>query len=301
MAFMCQQVVEVIHTHGLECDPEIYHVLHMYLAQPESVVAREVGRLKSSDEGLTSKGLHFVYGSLVQSGVNSEQHFASMQRSRGHVDAIRLTAETSVELCDRIGTVNGAGEATGELARNLDDILRYAKALEQELAASQSEIFTDPLTGISNRRYLEAELSLRLDQPEQVHHLALLDIDRFKRVNDQYGHIVGDQVLRLVATELRRLIRIEDVLCRYGGEEFAIVFSDTAREECIAIIERVRAGVAKHKLVNRRKGDLIGSVTLSAGLAQLEPGDDFETAVDRADRLLYMAKQQGRDRLVSQS
>lgn len=300
MAFMCQQVVEVIHTHGLDCDPEIYHVLHVFLAEPESPVAREVDRLKGSDEGLTSKGLHFVYNNLVQSGVDSEQHFATMQRSRGHVDAIRSSAETSVELCDAIGAANGAAEATSQLAKNLDDILSRTAALEQELAASQSEIFTDSLTGISNRRYLEVELGVRLLQPERMHYLALLDIDRFKRVNDQYGHIVGDQVLRLVATELRRLVRVEDVLCRYGGEEFAILFSDTNREECIAIVERVRAGVAKHKLVNRRKGDLIGSVTLSAGLAKLEPGDDFEAAVDRADRLLYTAKQQGRDRLVSQ-
>ncbi len=298
MTFICQQVYKVIDRFGLDCDPEIYHVLHLFLTSPDSLVAREVERIRRGDGGLTSSALRFIYDNHVQASIDSEEQFASMRRARGSLEAIRNSAEDCVDLCAQLEDGETAEEANKVLSQNLVDIIRHANALEHELTASQNAIFTDPLTGIWNRRYLEAELATGLSHPGHQYYLALLDIDHFKRVNDKHGHIVGDQVLKLVAAEIKRLIRDDDVLCRYGGEEFAILFHNVSKEDCIEIVERVRIGVAKHKLVSRRKRDMIGSVTLSAGLAQVEAGDDFDTAVDRADRLLYEAKQQGRDRIA---
>jgi diguanylate cyclase len=300
MTFLCEQVVSEIDRHDLNCDPRIFHVLHLFLTEPGSTVAREVQRLIASEEGLTAKALLFVYENFVQPNVSSEKQFESMKRSQGHLDAIRSSAETSAELCKDAKRKSTKDDVIKALSDNMAEILARTVKLEQELAASQSEIFTDSLTGIYNRRYLEAEFAARQARPSPKYFLALLDIDHFKNVNDTYGHIIGDQVLKLVATAIKSLIRSQDVLCRYGGEEFAILFDSADETECADVVERVRLGVTKHKLVNRKQGQTIGSVTLSAGLALVEPDDDFDTALERVDRLLYKAKQAGRDRLVIQ-
>lgn len=301
MPFVCNQVVAEINRYALSCDPKIFHVLHIYLTDATSTVAKEVARLKASDEGLTDKSLHFVYESLLQSDVSPEKQFQTIQRTRGHLDAIRTSAESSVEICAQPELNKNQGKLIHALTQNLGEILNRTKALEQELAASQNEVFTDSLTGISNRRYLEAEFSARRTRPHGPYYLALLDIDHFKKINDSQGHVVGDQVLKLVAAAIQRLVKDGDILCRYGGEEFVILFKNDDRQACISFVEKVRVSVAKHKLVNRRQGNTIGSVTLSAGLALVEPGDDFETALDRVDRLMYQAKQEGRNQLVTQS
>jgi len=301
MPFVCHQVVAEINRQSLSCDPKIFHVLHLFLTEPDSAIAREIERLRTSEEGLTDKALHFVYETFVQPEVSLEKQFESMQRSREHLGAIRGSAKTSVTMCTEPKHLRDKDKLIRALTANMTEIIHRADALEQELAASQTEIFTDSLTGVSNRRFLEAEFASRRAASSPPYYLALLDIDHFKQVNDTHGHIVGDQVLKLVAAAIQRMIRDVDVLCRYGGEEFAILFNTGDLEACIADVEKVRVGVAKHKLVNRRKGQTIGSVTLSAGLAMVHPEDDFDTALDRADRLLYKAKQAGRDRLETET
>jgi hypothetical protein len=94
MTFLCEQVVSEIDRHDLNCDPRIFHVLHLFLTEPGSTVAREVQRLIASEEGLTAKALLFVYENFVQPNVSSEKQFESMKRSQGHLDAIRSSAET---------------------------------------------------------------------------------------------------------------------------------------------------------------------------------------------------------------
>jgi diguanylate cyclase len=276
-------------------------VLHLFVTDPSSPISREVERLINSEEGLTDKALLFVYENFIHPNVNAEKQFEFIQRSQEHLDVIRTSAANSVELCSRTDRSKDQGSLIHSLTDNLSEILRRTNALEQELAASQTEIFTDSLTGISNRRYLEAEFLARRMRPHAPYFLALLDIDHFKRVNDTHGHIAGDQVLKLVAAAIKRMINEDDILCRYGGEEFVILFNTDDRDACVSVVETVRIGVAKHKLVNKRRGNTIGSVTLSAGLALVNPDDDFETALDRADRLLYQAKKAGRDLLVTQN
>ncbi|WP_420415431.1 GGDEF domain-containing protein [Roseibium sp.] len=301
MPFVCNQVVAEINRHALSCDPKIFHVLHLYLTAPTTQVAKEVERLKASEEGLTDKTLHFVYENLLQTQVSPEKQFESMQRSRGHLDAIRSSAESSVEICAKSEHTKKQEKLVRTLTENLTEILNRTNALEQEIAASQNEVFTDSLTGISNRRYLEAEFSARSARHHGPYYLALLDIDHFKRINDSQGHIVGDQVLKLVAAAIQHLIKGDDILCRYGGEEFAILFRSADKNACISVVDTVLVSVGKQKLINRRQGNTIGSVTLSAGLALVDPEDDFETALDRVDRLMYKAKQKGRNQLVVQS
>ncbi len=174
--------------------------------------------------------------------------------------------------------------------------------LAQRLGAEKRNLLQrsriDTLTGLWNRGYWQeralAEQS-RCRRQGTPAVLVLADIDHFKNINDRYGHGVGDQVLRRLAALLQKELRISDILCRYGGEEFAMVLPDTERAGALVIIERLRETIIECDL----GPGYPGRVTVSFGLAQLAPAiADLPTWTEAADTALYQAKQAGRNRSV---
>lgn len=157
---------------------------------------------------------------------------------------------------------------------------------------------TDALTNSFNRRRL-FEIGEELFNIYKKHNhgfsLMILDIDHFKRINDTYGHPVGDEVLREVSNLIEKSIRREDLLCRYGGEEFAILFKNlegSKRET----IEAIKDRIGKHSFVI--SDDIVIELTISAGVvSSSDEITDFDDLVKKADALLYMAKQSGRNRI----
>ncbi len=127
--------------------------------------------------------------------------------------------------------------------------------------------------------------------------LMMCDLDHFKRINDEYGHPVGDQVLRLVGQTLIQCVKGQDIAARYGGEEFAVILPNTNVMGAAAVAEFVRRSVASKKIVRKGTGEKLGDVTLSLGVAALLPGETAEMLVERADRALYVAKETGRNRV----
>jgi diguanylate cyclase (GGDEF)-like protein len=164
----------------------------------------------------------------------------------------------------------------------------------------KSQSIRDPLTGLFNRRFLEESLerecrrAVRASRPLSV---MMLDIDHFKRFNDTFGHDAGDAVLREVGAVLRSFFRGEDVACRYGGEEFALVLTDTSAEGSLARASQLREQVHQLSLSFRRQA--LGPVTISVGIATLPLHATTADALLRvADKALYRAKHEGRDRVV---
>ncbi len=164
----------------------------------------------------------------------------------------------------------------------------------------KSQSIRDPLTGLFNRRFLEESLerecrrSIRSNRPLSV---MMLDIDHFKRFNDTFGHDAGDAVLREVGAVLRSFFRGEDVACRYGGEEFALVLTDTTAEGSLGRAMQLREQVHQLSLSFRRQS--LGPVTISVGVAMLPHHATTAEALLRvADKALYRAKHEGRDRVV---
>ncbi len=167
-------------------------------------------------------------------------------------------------------------------------VVRRMHALQNELARMAS---TDLLTGLANRRsFFETHREVTGGQ------ILLLDVDHFKRINDTYGHGVGDEVLQAVARHLSENVRESDKVSRFGGEEFAVFLPDADAETAKAIGDRLVTGLT----IERGAAPDV-SVTLSAGLAELKPPATVSDAIRRADAALYKAKRDGRARLAEWS
>lgn len=161
--------------------------------------------------------------------------------------------------------------------------------------------FLDPLTGVGNRRWAEAELASRLGEAQRhgfTFGLLFVDIDRFKSVNDRFGHETGDAVLRLVATTLRHAARGHDFVGRWGGEELVVLAAHCPGPTLGTVAERLRVLVESSRATTPA-GPL--SVTVSIGAALARPDDTPEALVARADGLMYRAKAEGRNRVVTES
>ena len=153
----------------------------------------------------------------------------------------------------------------------------------------------DALTGVFNRRHVEDVLGNEVERARRHARplaVAMLDVDHFKRINDDHGHQTGDEVLRAISDRCRNTLRSNDVLGRYGGEEFAIVFPETNLDEAGAVAERLRVAVAESPI---KVGEDALGVTVSIGLAAYAPGKDTHKLLQRADAALYDAKRDGRN------
>lgn len=175
-------------------------------------------------------------------------------------------------------------------------VRRQQLALQRELRELAS---IDALTGLHNRRELERRIdreishSRRHGQPLSV---VIGDLDHFKRVNDQFGHAVGDDVLRSVGERMRQNLRAEDLAVRWGGEEFLLLLPATDLEQAAQVAEKIRAAIASHPIACSGRGI---PVTISLGVAELSDHEDVSELVRRADDAMYRAKAEGRDRVCT--
>jgi len=164
----------------------------------------------------------------------------------------------------------------------------------------QAKAFLDPLTGLANRRYVEMNLQGKADEMSRYgwhFGVIMMDIDRFKIVNDSYGHDSGDEVLKMVARTLLHSSRSSDLVGRWGGEEFIAIITNTNMEKLHAIAERYRSLVEQSSLP---LGETPLSVTISAGATLAAPGENVEPVIKRADKLLYASKDAGRNRVTTE-
>jgi diguanylate cyclase len=176
--------------------------------------------------------------------------------------------------------------------------------LQQSLEAIRAESLTDPLTGLGNRKYFDRSIDMAVQNAlatAEPLSLLMFDIDHFKSFNDSYGHLTGDQVLRLVGMSLKQTIKGQDITARYGGEEFAVVLPNTALRQALTVADHIRRAVMAKELKKKSTGEILGRVTISVGVSMLKPGDDTDSLIERADACLYAAKRSGRNRVVCEA
>jgi diguanylate cyclase len=191
-----------------------------------------------------------------------------------------------------------------KLEAHLSASRQEIEQLQQNLEIVRTESLTDPLTTLSNRKFFDSELFKAItDAKKSGESLSLLmsDVDHFKEFNDKYGHVTGDQVLRLVALSIKQNVKGQDIAARYGGEEFAIALPNTALRQAITVADHIRRAVMTKELMKRSSGERLGRVTISIGVALLRPTDTPQALIERADSCLYAAKRNGRNRVISES
>jgi diguanylate cyclase (GGDEF)-like protein len=190
----------------------------------------------------------------------------------------------------------------GELAERellTTDLCNAQGQLIAKLSEARRQAMFDVLTRVWNRRGGMDLLELAVngaDQDKEGFSICLMDIDNFKQINDQYGHPVGDQVLRKIAASIVASVRPHDIVCRYGGEEFLTILRGAGEEHCTEIAERIRINIQTLP-IRTREGTV--PMTVSIGVAVRSSNDDItaEQLIDHADQALYQSKQRGRDRV----
>jgi len=212
--------------------------------------------------------------------------------------ALRAVIELLVNGAKQMETSNKTLEARLSASR------QEIEQLQQNLETVRNESLTDPLTTLANRKFFDSELrKFVADAKASNEPLTLLmsDVDNFKAFNDKFGHLTGDQVLRLVAMAVKQNVKGQDIAARYGGEEFAVALPKTALRSAITVADHIRRAVMNKELMKRSSGERLGRVTISIGVALLRPTDTPQSLIERADKCLYAAKRGGRNRVVCES
>lgn len=218
------------------------------------------------------------------------------------------TAETGSQVKTIVESLVKSTREMRDTNKALEDRLALSKteisSLQQSLEAIRAESLTDPLTGLGNRKYFDRSIEMAVQSALAAGEplsLLMFDIDHFKSFNDSYGHLTGDQVLRLVGMSLRQTIKGQDITARYGGEEFAVVLPNTALRQALTVADHIRRAVMAKELKKKSTGEILGRVTISVGVSMLKPGDDTDALIERADACLYAAKRNGRNRVVCEA
>jgi len=215
------------------------------------------------------------------------------------VDDLRLIAAKLLEATTR------SIERNHRMKEQLQLVEQQTQSLREEVVKLRDEVTTDPLTGLYNRKALNQRMRSLLQSVDEDNQapfsVLMLDIDHFKRFNDQYGHIIGDEVIRRVGLTMKELLREDDFPARFGGEEFTVVLPSTGLDDAVDIARSIHQAVANLTLVRRSTKERLPGITLSVGAAVMRQGDDCETLLERADQALYLAKAGGRNRVVTEA
>jgi diguanylate cyclase (GGDEF)-like protein len=185
-----------------------------------------------------------------------------------------------------------------EMASRVNELEHKTEQYQTRLAEQKFKNLQDYLTLLPNRSAFDERFTLEYNKFQREHNdlcLVIADIDRFKSINDSYGHSAGDKTLQTVAKALKNAIRVTDFIARYGGEEFVLIMPHSRLEQVLKPLEKLRITV---KSIPFKFKQQPVSVTISFGVTQLKQGDSMAQAFDRADEALYEAKRQGRDRIV---
>ena len=259
------------------------------------------------DEELTqrlSSGFEKVLADMEKSAAHAEDHADLFGKE---------LAQWSEALADD-ASVSGAAQEVGRLlsgARNmqgaiatlverLDHSQNEIRALRQEVDLAREEALTDGLTGLVNRRGFDLALAnclAAVTSPEQSPCLLIADIDHFKMINDNYGHLFGDKVLRSIAKILKANVKGRDTAARYGGEEFVVLLPETALENACALAENIRQAIAASSVRRVDNRQEMGKVTISFGVVSYRYGEGASRFLERGDSALYVSKNKGRNRV----
>lgn len=262
---------------------------------------RFTAQLLASGESI-AREINEVVAALQSAGQQQGDYSETLERAASILE-LGIDARNLREL------IAGLASATVQMAQNnralttrLQDSSREMENLRETLIQVRAESMSDGLTGLFNRKALDQTLRARMKESRSTGRdlcLLMCDIDHFKRFNDTWGHQTGDQIIRFIATTLRKAARDEFCVARYGGEEFAVVMPGVGLTEAHSIAEGVRSQIESKKLFRKSTGEDLGKITISVGVAKMRTADSMEALMERADACLYASKRSGRNRITT--
>lgn len=245
-------------------------------------------------QGITNivDGLSESIDATVKEGGDLSSALLANIGSLAVLEKDKKSAKLIAQLSDNAGALC---ELSDSFQGKISDAQQEIKSLKEQLKEKEKQANTDALTGLNNRRVFE-QMYFKLIETDPYMEISLImiDIDKFKLFNDNHGHLMGDQVLRLVGSLMKAECPEPLVPVRYGGEEFALLCPGLDADEACDVAERLRAKLCSVSLSNKRTGKKIPPVTASFGVSYAR-GDELNQLIERADTALYMAKEKGRN------
>jgi len=293
-----QQINETLQQRGTLTDAELEAIYEAFLAPTR--LSDRIGNVgtKVMDE---IEQVMAMIDAAAGSATSYTESLADMTEKLGQSkdrEGLRAIVESLVHTAKEMEVSNQKLEA------RLNASKQEINELQVNLETVRNESLTDPLTQLANRKFFDNTLEDAIAEARARNEplsLMLTDIDHFKTFNDSFGHLTGDQVLRLVAMSVKQNVKGQDTAARYGGEEFAVVLPNTVLRSAITVADHIRRAVMTKELMKRSTGEHLGRVTVSIGVATMRKSDTPQTLIERADACLYAAKRHGRNRVMCET
>ncbi len=324
------QAIGRITAEGLMPMPDNYQLWYTYYSRSIPEVVRVIDGIVDSGQKINDYICNELYNRFLSDLRNEElvrnagEHVQStIQSVSGMVHGVQSATRNYGQTLSHVSTKISQAKSQGELqdvvkmaaestsqmmvqSTQLEEMLKQSNDMMEELKRDlehvRREAMTDGLTGLANRKAFDGEIDRVMQEVggrNGAFTLLMLDIDHFKSFNDNFGHQVGDQVLRLVARTLKDSIKGKDFAARYGGEEFSIILPDTDLSGAIIVGNSLRKAIAGKDVINRSTGKLLGRITMSVGVAEFSGEKTAEELIERADGALYTAKHNGRNQVAA--
>lgn len=320
----------LLQAHGIPATPSNYEVSYCYASGAKPELNAEIDALVKGEKGLTTEAIADLFARFCSQDSSSDTLGRATASIEEQISKVLSLIDTSAsdtkeysETLKNYGESLDGPDAGAELKKVLSAVLEDTKkmqaktqALNSELNASSEQITqlradlkdvtresrTDPLTSLSNRKVFDEQISKQSkasaanDKP-----LSLIfgDVDHFKKVNDTWGHQLGDQVLKLISNILQANVDEGVTVARYGGEEFGVVLPNTPLDQATRLADKIRQLVASKQVKKKSTGESIGRITMSFGVTEFVAGEPVSDFIQRADKCLYVAKDAGRNQVAA--
>lgn len=240
---------------------------------------------------------------LDASALGSNAFDIELNRSLQALHGARDSEQLDRTIDALVGSINALSAANRHFHQQMQQSQKRIEQLKTELVRTQRSADCDPLTRLNNRRAFDRELRRLLCESRGKQPLCLIfcDVDRFKQFNDDYGHLMGDRVLRRVGELLLEQVPAQAIAARFGGEEFAIILPMSTPAQASTIAEQLRHRIEQLRVKLKNSDHVLDNITASFGIAGALPGDTLDSLLERADQALYAAKRAGRNRVCIES
>ena len=320
--------LELIGKHGLPTDPLNYCIWYEYVTgnneelkaaidnhlEKEGTFSTETNQqfynqyIETDQEKLTSlvrEELNKVFSEIIGAVDTADQVFSQSANNMEVIDESivpNLSQDQLKMIVKQIkNEITSLESSSSSFQQQLQQANHEIDQLKSKMALYRTESLKDPLTQIDNRRGFDKALAENITQSQANGTslcLIIADIDFFKKVNDTYGHLVGDNVIRMVAATLKNSIKGKDLAARIGGEEFAILLPDTPVDGAMKLANDIRLAFEGLDLKKKSTGESLGKITLSFGVATYREGEAVDDFINRADEALYQSKETGRNKVT---